>query len=166
MVATFGAPDDLIPRAWISPPGQRTAARLAQASSARPMPVGCEAAHPVAEQEDLAIEQDHELLEPPDGGARLEQALAERQLDLDDARKQVRQDRRVVRDREAAGRLDRRRGGRTGGVERESIDILRLGIVGSVSKATTGPSGSGASISTRTSSASPVSPWRVRISSR
>ncbi len=79
--------------------------------------VGREVAQPTAQQHELALEQRDEALESLDGGVGLEQGLAARQLDLDDAGQQVRQDRGVVRDPEVGlGAWTRARSGRSIGV--------------------------------------------------
>ena len=71
--------------------------RLGTAQQTR---IGGEQSQAAGQQHDLAIEELDQGLQPLDRRRRLEQGLAARQLDLDDPREQVGEDRRIVGDHE------------------------------------------------------------------
>ncbi len=88
---------------------------LASPGSAGEPRVGGEQAEAPGKQQELAVEQADQALEAVRGRPRLEERLATWQLDLDDARQEMREDRRVIGDDQipASGRggLGRRLGG-------------------------------------------------------
>src|SRR5262245_21622728 len=116
--------NDLVKRAWVE-----AASELAATRAGGRRWVRREVPQASAEEQDLALEEADQSLEPLDGRLRFEQRLAARQLDLDDARQQVRQHGRIVRDVEvAAGRRVALAGQlRLGGGTRVG---LRVGLAG------------------------------------